>query len=57
MVALAEQEALQRGCKRVLLESTSFQAVPFYEKLGYKMFGKVEGIPVGYSICFLEKNL
>jgi GNAT superfamily N-acetyltransferase len=29
MVALAEQEALQRGCQRVLLESASFQAVPF----------------------------
>lgn len=33
----AEQEALALGCRQVLVDTCSFQAAPFYQKLGYQM--------------------
>lgn len=32
LMALAEREAVRRGCTRAFLETYSFQALPFYEK-------------------------
>ena len=33
LLAAAEQEAIQRGCTHAHLETMSFQALPFYEKM------------------------
>ena len=35
----AELYALERGCTDAFLDTFSFQARPFYEKLGYRVFG------------------
>ncbi|MGG6098442.1 GNAT family N-acetyltransferase [Pantoea allii] len=35
LVLAAEQEARQRGCRFAQVDTGSFQARPFYEKLGY----------------------
>jgi len=46
-------------CGHVLayLETTSFQARPFYESLGYRVFGELVGIDEGCTLFFLRKDL
>ena len=57
MMAMAEQEALQRGCHHAHLDTMSFQARGFYEKLGYEVFGVLDDLPKGHSRIFLKKEL
>jgi ribosomal protein S18 acetylase RimI-like enzyme len=39
------------------VETTSFQARPFYESLGYRVFGELEGIDENATLFFLRKDL
>jgi GNAT superfamily N-acetyltransferase len=39
VMAIAEEEGKRRGCLKVYLDTFSFQARGFYEKLGYEVFG------------------
>jgi len=57
LMAIAEGEALRRGCPRVYLETYSFQALPFYEKCGYAIFSRLQGFPPGGARYALTKNL
>jgi len=57
LLKLAEEEALRRGCPRVFLETFSFQALPFYEKNGYKVHSKLEDFPPGGARYALTKML
>ena len=57
MMKLAEDEAVRRGCPRVFLETLSFQALPFYEKLGYQVHSRLEGFPPGGTRYALTKML
>ena len=34
-----------------------YQARPFYEKLGYELFGTLDGYPPGYRQFYLRKSL
>ena len=53
----AEQTAIKRGCKFAYLDTFAFQALPFYEKLGYTIFGVLENFPEGKKRYFLQKKL
>lgn len=53
----AEGFALHNGYELALLESTSWQARSFYEKLGYKLMGTIPEYPRGYATHFLVKDL
>lgn len=53
----AELEAVRRGCPRAFLETLSFQALPFYEKNGYKVFSKLADFPPGGARYALTKDL
>jgi GNAT superfamily N-acetyltransferase len=53
----AETEAVRRGCHAVSLDTYSFQARGFYERLGYWVFGIIEDYPPGHSRIFLTKQL
>jgi len=53
----AEEETLRRGCHAVWLDTFSFQARGFYERLGYQMFGTLEDYPPGHSRFFMKKSL
>jgi len=41
----------------VYLETTSFQALPFYQGLGYEVFGELPGISKGETLYCLKKEM
>ena len=47
LMRAAEAEAARRGCVGVHLNTFDFQARGFYEKLGYELYGTLEGYPPG----------
>jgi len=53
----AENEARQRGCKHAFLDTFSFQARGFYEKLGYSEFGRLEEFSGKHERHYLHKRL
>jgi ribosomal protein S18 acetylase RimI-like enzyme len=57
LLRAAERYAVERGCRAATLETMSFQARPFYEKLGYRVFAALDDYPPGHSKYFLRKPL
>lgn len=57
LILSAEKEAKQRGCHHVYLDTFSFQALGFYEKLGYQVFGSLDDFPQGHKRYFLQKEI
>ncbi len=55
LMAQAEEEAIQRRCRGIWLDTFSFQARGFYERIGYTVFGTLEDYPLGHSRFFLKK--
>lgn len=49
LMTLAEREARARGCLGVRVDAFSCQAAPFYRKIGFSVFGVLEGFPPGHS--------
>ncbi|HEX6289449.1 MAG TPA: GNAT family N-acetyltransferase [Herpetosiphonaceae bacterium] len=47
LLAMAEHEAMERGCTYAHLDTMSFQALPFYERHGYSVFGVLDDMPAG----------
>ncbi len=52
-----EDRARERGCEFVHLDTFSYQARPFYEKLGYEVFATLEDYPPGHQRFFMKKTL
>jgi GNAT superfamily N-acetyltransferase len=57
LLAQAEAEARHAGCTRALLDTFEFQALPFYERRGYAVFGVLDDFPPGYRRYYLKKDL
>ncbi|RDE15482.1 MAG: GNAT family N-acetyltransferase [Candidatus Thorarchaeota archaeon] len=57
LMRMAEKEAAKAGYKNVHLDTYSFEARPFYEKLVYQLFAKLDDYPPGYCKYFLKKQL
>ncbi len=57
LLALAEREAIARGCQQAVLETHSFQAPAFYPARGYILCGVVDNFPVGHQHLFFQKRL
>jgi GNAT superfamily N-acetyltransferase len=51
-----EKYAAEHEHPLVYLETTSFQALPFYEGLGYRVFGELPEISAGHSLFFLRRD-
>ena len=52
-----EEYARQHECLGIYLDTFEYQALPFYEKLGYVQFGVLDGYPPGYRQFHLFKAL
>jgi len=57
LMAAAENEGRARGCLYAKLNTASFQAPGFYEKLGYRVYGALEGFPPGATSYSMRKEL
>jgi ribosomal protein S18 acetylase RimI-like enzyme len=57
LLKMAEDIAVKRGCKTADLDTTDWQARPFYEKLGYTVFATLDNCPEGHKKHFLKKDL
>ena len=57
LLAMAESEALRRGCQNSFLDTFSFQARPLYERLGYRVVGTIPDFPPGHEHYFMVKRL
>ena len=55
LMATAEAHAWREGCLGAYLDTFEYQALPFYQKLGYELFGTLEGFPPGYRQFYLKK--
>ena len=53
----AEGVAREHGCVGIWLDTFTFQAPGFYQKLGYTVFGEISNYPPGSSRFFLHKHL
>lgn len=57
LMARAEKIAREQGCVGMWLDTFSFQARGFYEKLGFTVFGQIDDFPPGHQRFFLQKRL
>ena len=57
LVLAAEAEAVARGCIGSTLDTFSFQALGFYEKLGYEVIGSLSGYAGTHTRFYLQKKL
>jgi GNAT superfamily N-acetyltransferase len=57
LVERFESEAMTRGAQRAWVDTYGFQAPDFYERLGYREFGRLEDFPPGSARHFLWKSL
>ena len=57
LLAMVEDEAVRRGCKRAVVETSTFQAPGFYLRHGYEEFGRVPFEADGHARVFLRKGL
>ena len=52
-----EDEARRRGCRYAKVETWSFQAPAFYQKMGYRIVGQLENYPPDATDYRLAKEL
>jgi GNAT superfamily N-acetyltransferase len=57
MIETIEDAARERGCRYSHLDTFSFQARPFYERLGYELFATLDDYPPGHQRFFMKKAL
>lgn len=57
LIETAEAEAMKRNCVIAYTNTFPWQAPEFYEKLGYKLYGRLEGFPEGSSLSYFYKKL
>jgi GNAT superfamily N-acetyltransferase len=57
LMQMAESEAIQFGNTHAHLDTYSFEARHFYEKLDYELFATLEDYPLGHCKYFLMKRL
>jgi GNAT superfamily N-acetyltransferase len=57
LILAAEEEARARGCCYAQVDTASFQARPFYEKLGYTLRFSLDNYPRHHQRHYLSKTL
>lgn len=57
LVERFESEGISRGCHGAWVDTYDFQAPHFYERLGYREFGRLDDFPSGSARHFYWKPL
>ncbi|WP_283188609.1 GNAT family N-acetyltransferase [Pseudomonas sp. PMCC200344] len=57
LMRMAEDIAQKKNCTGIWLETFSFQAPGFYQKLGYSEFGRLADYPPGHTRLYYQKSL
>ncbi|MGD6796093.1 GNAT family N-acetyltransferase [Metabacillus indicus] len=57
LLAEAEKIASERDCDFVKVDTLSFQAVDFYKKHGYEVYGTLDGVGRDFKHHYLKKDL
>jgi GNAT superfamily N-acetyltransferase len=57
LMAAAEREAILRGCGQIVLDTHSFQAPRFYQRLGFQIIGSHNDYPRDHLKHYLRKTL
>ena len=57
LMQAAEDEAIRRRCRQMVLTTHSFQAPRFYEKLGFRRIGAIPNNPAGHEDFIYMKDL
>jgi ribosomal protein S18 acetylase RimI-like enzyme len=57
LLEAAETHAVERGCRGVHLDTFGDEALPFYRRCQYEVWGTLEGLPPGGRQHFLRKRL
>lgn len=57
LVRTAEDEARAKGAHSAYVRTFSFQALPFYEGLGYRIVTELADFPPGHSCYTMARNL
>lgn len=57
LIDQAEAFAIGNKCENAFVETTSWQAKPFYEKNGYRLMATLHDRPKGHSTHYLSKLL
>lgn len=57
LISAMERHALSKGINHVKLETADFQALGFYQKLGYSIYGELDNYPIGHTAYCLKKVL
>jgi len=52
-----EEIALEKECDFIKVDTLSFQALGFYEKNGYQVFGSIDNVGRDYQHYYLKKDL
>lgn len=53
----AEEEAVRRGCRYAHTDTFTWQALSFYQRLGYRQYAELKDFPEGYSLHYIQKKL
>jgi ribosomal protein S18 acetylase RimI-like enzyme len=57
LLAEAEKDMIEEGCRQVTLTTLPFQAPQFYQKLGYKQIGITPNFFEGFDLAIYRKIL
>jgi GNAT superfamily N-acetyltransferase len=57
LMRAAESEGIRRGARLALVNTFSWQARPFYEKLGYRVFAEIPYRNGAVTLFWLQKSL
>jgi GNAT superfamily N-acetyltransferase len=57
LMKAAEEMAQCRGCRWSRLATAHFQAPGFYERVGYRRYGRLEDCPEGVTVFYYTKQM
>lgn len=57
LIQMAEDKAKELKCSMIKLDTLSFQALGFYQKQGFEVYGQIEGVAGEHTHYYLVKKL